>query len=104
MRYAMRLLCLLLVPVSAHAIGTVFYSPQERKVHDETTQVYTINGIVKRTDQKSVIWINGRPVNQNDPAFPGLRIFGDHVLIDGVPIKVGESKDTAPEKTLREKP
>ncbi len=104
MKNAIRLLCLLLVPAPAHAIGTVFYSPQERKAHDETTHVYTINGIVKRNEQKSVIWINGRPVNQDDPLFPGLRIFEDHVLLDGVPIKVGESKDAASGKPLREKP
>lgn len=95
-----RMLCLMLLPASAYAIGTLFYSPGERKAHDvtahgETTHVYTINGIVLRGAGKSAVWINGRPVWQDDPMFPKLGIFRDHVVLDGLIIKAGESKDTA---------
>ncbi len=89
-----RMLCLMLLPASASAIGTLFYSPGERKTHEETAQVYTINGIVFRGAEKSVVWINGSPVLQGDPMFPKLGVFRDHVVLDGVNIKVGESKDT----------
>ncbi len=89
------MLCLMALPASAYAIGTLFYAPDERKNHDETTHVYTINGIVQRAAGKSMVWINGRPVWQDDPMFPGLKVFRDHVLFDGLIIKAGESKDTA---------
>ncbi len=88
-----RMFCLMLIPASASAIGTLFYSPGERKTHEETAQVYTINGIVFRGAEKSVVWINGSPVLQGDPMFPKLGVFRDHVVLDGMTIKAGESKD-----------
>lgn len=94
------MLCLMLLPASVCAIGTLFYSPGERKAHetthdqtthDEMTHVYKINGIVLRSAGKSVVWINGSPVLQDD--LPKLGIFRDHVVLDGLIIKAGESKD-----------
>ena len=95
-RRSFSVLFLMLLPASVCAIGTLFYSPGERKAHDqathdETTHVYTINGIVLRGAGKSVVWINGSPVLQGD--IPKLGIFSDHVVLDGMNIKAGESKD-----------
>ncbi|HEX7455105.1 MAG TPA: hypothetical protein VF296_03600 [Gallionella sp.] len=113
---------LLLVSGAARAntIGTVFYSPAERAAlvaaRSGATQsvVYTLNGITQRGAGKSVAWINGRAVTQvpQDAAIPTLIIARDHILIEGKPIKVGETLDIIsgqrtlrlPEKSVRVKP
>lgn len=80
----------------AHAIGTVFYSPDERAeqaAQDGNAYIYTLDGIVQRSAGKSAVWINGRAVTQQDPIFPKLIISRDHVLLGGKQIKVGESLD-----------
>ena len=104
----------------ANAIGTVFYSPAERAAlvaaRSGATQsvVYTLNGITQRGAGKSVAWINGRAVTQvpQDAAIPSLVIARDHILIEGKPIKVGETLDIIsgqrtlrlPEQAVRVKP
>lgn len=87
-----------MLPGYAHAIGTLFYSPDERieqTAQGGSTHIYTLNGIVQRGAGKSVVWINGHAVTQQDPGFPALTIARDHVLLDGKQIKVGESLDIA---------
>lgn len=106
--------------VYAHSIGTVFYSPAERAslvaARNGITQsaVYTVNGIIQREAGKSVAWVNGRTANQvpQDEIIPTLVIERDHVMIEGNPIKVGESLDILsgqrilrlPEKSVQVKP
>ena len=91
MRYAM-LLCLM-IPALAHALGTLFYSPAERRLQGRAVEVYRLEGIVKRSAGRSVAWINGRAVFDNDPDFPALGIYSDHILLNGVIIRPGESKE-----------
>lgn len=81
---------------SAHAMGTLFYSPDERAQQLEQnggSHLYTLDGIVRRGAGESVVWINGRAVTQTDPAFPALIVSRDHVLLGDKQIKVGESLD-----------
>lgn len=85
----------------AYEIGTVFYSPAERaalvaaRSGIAQTAIYTVSGIIQRGAGKSVVWINGRavPAVPQDEAIPTLKIARDHVMVEGKPIKVGESLD-----------
>ncbi|MFA6921601.1 MAG: hypothetical protein WC216_07125 [Gallionella sp.] len=122
-----KLLCFILISLlfyygaaQANTIDTVFYSPAERAAltaeRSGSTQstVYTLNGITRRGAGKSVAWINGRAVAEVPPdsAIPTLVIARDHVLIEGKPIKVGETLDIIsgqrglrlPEQAVRVKP
>ncbi len=101
MRYAM-LFCLMIFPAMAQALGTVFYSPDERKAQGKATEVYRVDGIIKRSAGRSVAWINGHPVLENDPGFPRIGIYKDHVLLDGVIIKPGESKEVPTGESKRQ--
>ncbi len=87
-------------------LGIVFYSPAERAsivahrsgiVEEEivTTSYYTIAGFVKREGEKSVAWVNGRPIAEKPQmeGAPSIRVTRDGVLIDGKPAKVGETLD-----------
>ncbi len=88
--------CISMIPDSSHALGTLFYSQDERAQQLEQnggTHIYTLDGIVRRGAGESVVWINGRAVTQTDPAFPALIISRDHVLLGGKQIRVGESLD-----------
>ena len=104
----------------AHEIGTLFYSPAERaalvgaRSGITQTAIYTVAGIIQRGAGKSVVWINGRAVTQvpQDAVIPTLVIQRDHVMVEGKPIKVGESLDIIsgqrilrlPEKAVQVKP
>lgn len=104
----------------ANAIGTLFYSPSERlalvaaRAGISQSAVYTLNGITRRDAGKTVAWINGRAVTEDPPdlAIPTLIIKRDYVLIEGKPIKVGESLDVIsgqrvlrlPEQAVQVKP
>lgn len=85
----------------AEPLGTLFYSPTERaamvaaRAGISQSAVYTLNGITQRGAGKTVAWINGRAATEDPPdlAIPTLVIKRDHVLIEGHPIKVGESLD-----------
>lgn len=104
-----------------HQLGTVFYSPEERaalvakrngaedpndipdpivsneadSTESPTSVPYAVSGIVTRSGGKSVVWINGQPVAeaQPDPNLPPLRLYRDHIVIDGKSVKVGEVLD-----------
>ena len=88
---------LMLFAGEAKALGTLFYSPAERaelvaaRSGIVQSAVYTLNGITLRGAGKSVAWINGRAVTVPDPVIPSLIIARDHVMIEGKPIKVGET-------------
>lgn len=101
-----KLLCFIFISLmllggaaDAYTIGTLFYSPAERaelvaaRSGIAQSAVYTLNGITERGAGKSVAWINGRAVTAipPDPVIPSLVIARDHVLIEGKPIKVGET-------------
>ncbi|MDO8351251.1 MAG: hypothetical protein Q7S94_08890 [Gallionella sp.] len=104
----------------AYSIGTVFYSNAERatlvaaRSGITQTAIYSVTGIARRGAGKSVAWINGRAVTETpqDPIIPTLVINRDHILIEGKPIKVGETLDIIsgqrvlrlPEQAVRVKP
>ncbi len=104
----------------AYSLGTVFYSSTERATlvaaRSGITQsaVYSVTGIIKRGAGKSVVWVNGRAVTETpqDPIIPTLVIGRDHVMVEGKPIKVGETLDIIsgqrvlrlPEQAVRVKP
>lgn len=116
------LINMLLFSSTAHAytIDTVFYSNAERatlvaaRSGITQTAVYSVTGIIRRGMGKSVAWVNGRAVTETpqDPIIPTLVIGRDHVVVEGKPIKVGESLDILsgqrvlrlPEKSVRVKP
>lgn len=82
-------------------IGTVFFSPAERAAMVAARQgiaqtaIFSVSGIVRRSNGKSVVWVNGRAVNETpqDPIIPTLKVSRDHVEIEEQAIKVGESLD-----------
>ncbi|MDD2721763.1 MAG: hypothetical protein PHH47_10710 [Gallionella sp.] len=114
------LLALMMNNASGNAIGTVFFSPAERaalvaaRQGITQTAIYSVNGIIRRAGGKSVVWVNGRAVNESpqDEIIPTLKISRDHVEIEDKPIKVGESLDVIsgqrilrlPEKAVQVKP
>lgn len=114
------LLTLLTGKASGHDIGTVFYSTAERaalvaaRQGVAQTAIFSVSGIIRRSNGKSVVWINGRAVNETpqDEIIPTLKISRDHVEIEEKPIKVGESLDVIsgqrilrlPEQSVQVKP
>jgi len=57
---------------------------------------YAVSGIVSRSGGKSVVWLNGQPVDEtpHDASLPPIRLSSDHAVIDGKSVKVGETLDT----------
>lgn len=114
------LYCALFTFAHAESLGTLFYSPAERaalvaaRSGIAQSNIYSIAGIVQRKNSRSVAWINGRAVDQLpvDAIIPTLVIQRDRVLIEGKPIKVGESLDVSsgqrilrlPEESVRVAP
>jgi hypothetical protein len=96
---------------AAEPVGRLFYTPAQRasldiartqrarntlvgeRTVDETTpvaQTVTYGGVVRRGDGKSTVWLNGRPVNDNDPV-GGVSLVG-RVSPDGsVTLQVPQS-------------
>lgn len=120
--FLLMLLSAIEVLAGEQQLGTVFYSAAEREAlvarrhgrseknalaQDENfeqgkggeeapkTLPFAVSGIVSRSDGKSVVWLNGKPVaeNTNDASLPSLRLSSDHVVIDGKSVKVGETLD-----------
>jgi hypothetical protein len=81
---------------AADSVGRLFFTPAQRasldiartqrarntlvseRTVDETTpvaQTVTYGGMVRRGDGKSTVWLNGRPVNDNDPV-GGVSLVG----------------------------
>lgn len=91
-------------------LGTVFYTAAERQAlaaarhktaedgqeaEAKKSALFTVSGLVQRQDGKNVIWINGQPVaeTQADTDSPPVDLSDGRVLIDGKPVKVGETLD-----------
>ena len=99
-------------------LGTMFYSPAERralvaartgvddgkKVGEESavgkktntsSARYTVSGLVSRSGGKSVAWINGQPVGEipHSEGLPLVDLRNGQIVIDGKTIKVGETID-----------
>lgn len=90
---------------AAQPLGRLFFTPGEREQLDVTRtlkqkpqasaaapetaapeappppQIITYNGIVRRSDGKSILWLNSRPVDEKD-ALSGLAVSG-RVRADG---------------------
>jgi len=54
---------------------------------------YTLSGVVKRGGGKSVIWLNGQPVEEATlgKGKPTVSLSGEQVVIEGRRVRVGES-------------
>jgi hypothetical protein len=118
------LVCVMLASAaSAAEIGKLFYSPAERAQLDEARsqkkappvatapqpeeapvpQVVTYSGLVRRSDGRSLLWLNGRLVDEKEalagPALKGtIRPDGAVILqardsAESVSIKVGQSAE-----------
>lgn len=98
---------------SEHELRTLFTSPQEREKIDNNRESgvsvdgevtgpssVQVNGIVKRTNGKSVVWVNGKSTLDN-AMIDGVKVYSNAsnannkipVMIDGrkVYMKPGES-------------
>lgn len=99
------------VAPAADPVGRLFFTPAQRasldvartqrarntlaneRTVDETApvaQTITYGGMVRRADGKSTVWINGRPVNDNDPA-GGVSLVGRVRPDGGVSLQVPQS-------------
>jgi hypothetical protein len=120
---------------SAQPIGRLFFTPAERAQLDNAraqkrapqptsaaqpvdtrpeTQVITYNGIVRRSDGKSILWLNNRPADEKE-ALSGLAITG-RVRPDGavtlqvpgsgssVDLKVGQRAELQTGKVSESRP
>ena len=87
-------------------LGTLFYSAAERTAiirgrHDDDPgeqsfgSQMTVTGVVKRQGGHSTAWINGQAVNEGQSAPPATRLTMTHhgVMLDGNPVRVGETLD-----------
>jgi hypothetical protein len=109
---------LLLVPVAgADEIGgRLFFTPEQRALldrarqqnvridvsADNSTEVFTLNGIVRRSDGRSTAWVNGKPLVE-DPQDHGFKVLareksGAYTLKlpyaeQALRLKVGQSED-----------
>jgi hypothetical protein len=93
---------------SAQPIGRLFFTPAERAQLDNAraqkrvpqpaaaaqpvdtrpeTQVVTYNGIVRRSDGKSILWLNNKPADEKE-ALSGLAITGRVKADGGVTLQV----------------
>ena len=111
--------------LAAEPLGRLFYTPAQRAQLEtaraqrdrrlpistapeaETTpqgpEVVTYNGVVRRSDGKSTVWINGKPVTERSAANSDVNVLGlrrDGSLAINVPqtdrsaaLKVGQSID-----------
>jgi hypothetical protein len=93
---------------SAQPVGRLFFTPAERAQLDNAraqkrvpqpaaaaqpvdtrpeTQVVTYNGIVRRSDGKSILWLNNKPADEKE-ALSGLAITGRVKADGGVTLQV----------------
>ena len=93
------------LPAPAHAqsaLGRLFFSPAERAALDRDTDTpsdaaestpRTLNGIVRRSDGKATVWIDGQPQTRQLPSANAAPVEAP----DGQwrRLKVGESTDGA---------
>ena len=113
-------LMLPLVSFSAEPLGRLFFTPQQRatldnsrgqniKIEVETetpaVEIISVNGVIKRSDGQSTVWINNHPLNEKR-APSGIKIISrsaDDASVTlqlpqssrNVDLKVGQNLDTA---------
>ena len=116
-------LMLPLVGFSAEPLGRLFFTPQQRatldnsrgqkiKIEVETVEteppaldIISFNGVIKRSDGRSTVWINNHPLNEKH-APSGIKIISrsaDDASVTlqlpqssrNVDLKVGQNLDTA---------
>lgn len=117
-RVAMLLLLLPFSSASAEPIGRLFFTPEQRATMDNARRQkikidveteapvmenISVNGVVKRSDGESIVWINNRPI-RNRQAPGGFKITPtDSARVNvqlpqsnrSVDMKVGQSLNTA---------
>ncbi len=92
----------LAAPSPTGALGTLFYSPDERAAivqarsgekTAETASGLAVTGLVKRATGKGTVWVNGQsvPEGQAVPPAAAPTIRHDGVVIDGSRVRVGET-------------
>lgn len=113
------LLCMIDVATlhAAETMGRLFFTPAQRATLDAGKELekpkgaervikgprsVKLNGVVKRSDGESMVWINGKPVVQGssvaasvsaaDPAAVRVRVKGEDRAAD---LRVGQTLDTA---------
>ncbi|MDB5903016.1 MAG: hypothetical protein JWM26_1894 [Betaproteobacteria bacterium] len=105
---ALAALCAAGTAGAAQPIGRLFFTPAERAQLDNAraqkrvpqpaaaaqpvdtrpeTQVVTYNGIVRRSDGKSILWLNNKPADEKE-ALSGLAITGRVKADGGVTLQV----------------
>ena len=113
-------LMLPLVSFSAEPLGRLFFTPQQRatldnsrgqniKIEIETEtpalEIISVNGVIKRSDGQSTVWINNHPLNEKRVP-SGIKIISrsaDDASVTlqlpqssrNVDLKVGQNLDTA---------
>ncbi|MCB1960021.1 MAG: hypothetical protein KDE68_05795 [Rhodocyclaceae bacterium] len=110
-RRALLGLVLILTSVGAQAqapLGRLFFTPQERAdldrgktaaTSDDTAPPPTLDGIVRRSDGRATVWINGQPERrQLDSASQAAVQDADGRWITR---KVGEAPDADPRPLIR---
>lgn len=104
---ALLLFALLPNPITAQPLGRLFFTPEQRALLDQQSpappstsphpdQDLRLDGVVKRSDGRHTVWINGRMQGEEPLARhqPDLRQpMGIRLLIDreSVPLKVGDT-------------
>ncbi|TRZ68527.1 MAG: hypothetical protein D4S02_03625 [Rhodocyclaceae bacterium] len=102
-------IALLAVYAQAAPIGRLFFTPDRRaalerqrqlniqeKTQEETVEVASVhlNGVVRRTGNKTTVWVNGRP-QQVDNANTGILVTPSSRDMDRVNIRVGDESSTS---------
>lgn len=85
-------------------LGTLFYSSSERAAvlkarlgevdAPSANGLFSVDGVVKRTEGKSTVWINGRPIPEGQSPFPTPLRFAINVggiTVKGTRVRVGET-------------
>ncbi len=85
----------------AAGLDTLFYTPAERqamsllRIGQEGESAVTttrLMGVVRRTNGKSTVWVNAKPITEGSPGVGAIQAGG--AVVDGRRLRVGESIDT----------
>lgn len=102
-------LALLAAYAQAAPLGRLFFTPERRaalerqrqlniqeKTQEETVEVASVhlNGVVRRTGNKTTVWVNGRP-QQVDNATGGISVAPSSNDVERVNIRVGDESSTS---------
>ena len=80
---------------------TLFYTPAQRadivRARKEPAEdlssgaISQLTGVVRRTNGKSTVWINGKPQQEGNPKTPPIK--GLDAVVEGQRLRVGEAVD-----------